>query len=572
MKKGLRLIGSLLLAACLLAGCAGKSGLPGSVERGDIRLHLSSLEATIETRAEETPQEGYAFHNLLVVLTDDHGRVIDKVYKDYPYTPVSGDLQTAMGALPAEDVIYFQNLGVGTYHAYAYANIDHTAWQVSGETIAEVEKNLHTLKHEGETVSLNTGRTLKEITDGTAPAMPQTDPMLLTGQVDVPVTVQVNEADLPLLRPVLRLNVFVNNTTPFDVNVLDLRFSLFNATKTYLLDHRTSAGLPVVPDGTQYVSLPALSGSVRVPAKSEEGGNEGDDNEGALVYSTLLYENAADAYKIFMEMDMQDPQAVHSNRTLGNTVYNVNLLDPDEIPTVTGESKTVMLVNPQGSGSGVVIGYDETGFLFRKSPTIKEVDDYYTWLNYIVHSTDMSPYFLRLERLADGSYGLYTADGHNIFDNLEYLTKDQKTYRANGATGLKIKKVREVDANRTWSQIANGFRPYLLRFWCNTSATENYDAYLWNHNQTALRTYADATNQARQWVLYEVSSEQEGLPINYIEKGTNKTKPLTYMSRNREYNLTIDVLYVEFKTQFEFRVENTWWTDAGGHTSEHYFE
>lgn len=566
--KGLRFIGLLLAAACLLTGCQGKSDLPGSVERGDIRLHLSSLEASIETRAGETPQEGYAFHNLLVVLTDDHGHVVDKVYKEYPYTPSAGDLQTAMGELPAEDVIYFQNLGVGTYHAYAYANIDHTAWQVTGETIAEVEKNLHSLKHEGETVSLNTGRELKAITSATAPVMPETSPMLLTGEVTVPLTVQVNEVDLPLLRPVLRLNVYVNNHTPYDLDVVDLRFSPFNATKTYLLDHRTAAGVPVVPAGTEYVDLPPLTGPVLVPKPAVE-----DDNDRTLVYSTLLYENDADAYKIFMEMDMQDPLAVHSNRTLGNTVYNVSLLSPADIPTEPGQSKTVMLVNPQYNGSGVVIGWDGTDFLYRKSPSIKEVNDYFTWLNYIVHSTDMTPYFFRLERLeADGPYGLFAEDGHNIFDNLDYLTKDQKNHCANGATGLNIKKVSEVDPNRKWNQIANDFCPYLLRFWCRTAQTESYEAYLWNHNQTALRTYADATNQARQWVLYEVSSEQEGLPISYLEKGTNKTKPLTHMSRNQDFNLDINVYYVEFETQFEFRVENTWWTDAGGHTSTHTFE
>lgn len=568
--KGLRFIRwwLLLLAACFAAGCQGRADLPASVERGDICLHLRSLEAEFETRAGETPQEGYAFHNLLVVLTDDHGRVIDKVYKNYPYTPSAGDLQTAMGALPAEDVIYFQNLGVGTYHAYAYANIDHTAWQVTGETIAEVEKNLHTLKHEGETVSLDTGRELKAIASGTAPEMPQTDPMLLTGEVTVPLTVQVNEADLPLLRPVLRLNVYVNNHTPYDLDVLDLRFSPFSATKTYLLDHRTSAGVPVVPTGTEYVSLPPLSGSVRVPKPSV-----GEDNDRTLVYSTLLYENAAEAYKIFMEMDLQDPLSVHSKQTLGNMIHSVSLLNPADIPTQPGESKTVMLVNPQYNGSGVVIGWDGSDFLYRKSPTIKEVDDYFTWLNYIVHNTDMTSYFFRLERLsADGPYGLFTADGHNIFENLDYTTKDQKTHRSNGAAGLNIKKVSEVDPNRKWNQIANNFRSYLLRFWCNTSQTENYDAYLWNSNQTLLSMYAESNHQARQWVLYEVSSEQDGVPISYLEKGTNKTKPLTYMSRNQDFNLDINVYYVEFETQFEFRVENTWWTDAGGHTSEHYFE
>ena len=34
----------------------------------------------------------------------------------------------------------------------------------------------------------------------------------------------------------------------------------------------------------------------------------------------------------------------------------------------------------------------------------------------------------------------------------------------------------------------------------------------------------------------------------------------------------MNVYYVEFETQFDFRVENTWWTEEGGHTSEHWFK
>ena len=132
--------------------------------------------------------------------------------------------------------------------------------------------------------------------------------------------------------------------------------------------------------------------------------------------------------------------------------------------------------------------------------------------------------------------------------------------------------VSQVDPNRTWNQIDVAFRPSLMRFYCRTTATQNKDAYLWNDGQAALRTYANATHQSRQWVLYEVSSEQEGVLINYVDKTTHKTKPVTYMARNHEYNMTINVEYVEFETQFNFRVDNTWWTDTGGHASSHIFE
>ena len=562
--KGIRHIGWLLLAVCLLAGC---DIYPVGVRRGDIRLSMRSFDATIDTRVEETPQEGYAFHNLLVVLTDDHGHVIDKVYKEYPYTPSTGDLQTEAGELPGEDVIYFQNLAVGTYHAYAYANIDHTAWQVSGQTIAQVEKNLHTLKQHGETVTLDTERSLKAFSSGTAPTVPATVPMLLTGQVTVPVNMAVNEAEISLKRPVIRFNVYVFNKAPFDLAVQDLRFSPFNATKTYLLEHRDGSGKPpYLPEGSEYVDLPPLSGTVTVPKYVE-----GEDNE-TLVYSTLLYESTAPSYRIFMQLDLLNSGLVNSSRTLGTLVNNVALLPSSDVLSMQpGESKTVLLVNPQYNGNGVVVGWDGTDFVFRKPPKIKTPDEYFTWLQSIVRAGDMEPYFLRLERQSvDGPFALYSGD-HNIFDNLDYQISSNN-YTPTGSSVMNAVAVSQVDPNRTWTQIDTAFRRSLMRFYCRTAATQNKDAYLWNDSQKALRTYANATNQARQWVLYEVTSDQEGVQIKYVEKGTNLTKPVTYLARNHEYNMYINVEYVDFETQFEFRVENTWWTDTGGHTSSHTFE
>ena len=59
--------------------------------------------------------------------------------------------------------------------------------------------------------------------------------------------------------------------------------------------------------------------------------------------------------------------------------------------------------------------------------------------------------------------------------------------------------------------------------------------------------------------------------MKYIEKGTNEVKTLTHMSRNQEFNVILNVFYVNFDTQFDFMVENTWWTDEGGHQSDHTF-
>ena len=568
--KMIRHMGWMLTVVCLLAGCQRKASMPVPVEFGDVRLSLSSIDAEIGTRVDEIPQEGYAFHNLLVILADEHGQVVDKVYKDYPYTPSAGDLQTAAGALPETDVILFQNIAVGTYHAYAYANIDHTDWQIAGETVAQVEKQLHTLKQDGETVTLDTGRTLRDFETGTAPGVPATDPMLLTGQVEVPVSMSVNQADLPLKRPVIRLNVYVNNHAPFDLEIQDIRFSPFNATKAYLLEHRLGSGKPpILPEGNEYVDLPPLSGTVTVPRHGEDDADEGNRT---LVYSSLLYESTAPAYRIFMQLALLNSGLANSVRTLGSTTREVRLMSPSEVLAMEpGDSKTVLLVNPQNSGIGVVVGWDGTDFVFRKSPSIASGEDYFTWLQNIVLAGDMEPYFLRLERQsAGGPFALYSGD-HNIFENLDYLKKDQSGHNATGASGMTALSVPAVNPTRTWPQISSDFYPYLLRFYCNTSQTENRDAYLWNSNQTALRTFNDAVNQSRQWTLYEVTSHPIGATINYVEKGTNKTKPVTYMARNHEYNISIDVYFVEFETQFDFVVDNSFWTDDKGHSSGHIF-
>ena len=562
------LISLLSLIICLAAGCQKEGGLSRESGVGDLCISLSSLHAEFETKAiPETPQEGYAFGDLLVVLTNDHGMVIDKVYKSYPYTPAAGDLQTAAGAWPQQDYIYFHNLEVGTYHAYAYANIGHVDWQRSGETIAEVEKMLQTSKRDNATVYINTDRTLREVAGGSAPAMPTSSAMLLTAQVTVPVGVSANEVEIDLLRPVVRLNVLVNNHTPYDLKIRELNFSQFNVSQTYLIPQTNAAGTPLLPAGAQYIDLPPMASNVIVPHVEDN-----QEAEPHTIYSTLLYESAAGEYKMSLDVELQDETLGYPTKFLGRNNYSANLLSPDVVLAMQpGETRTVMLVNPQNNGNGCMFGWDNNlGILFKRSPQIKAVSLYKEWIDNLVTQDGIEKYCLTLKRRDDGKFELYGGT-HNLFDNLDYLTKDQKKNRPTGTDAMTIVAVKNVDANRSWSQIDNGFKQYLMRIYCNTSETENYDAYLWNHSSTQLRTFADATNQARQWIMYDVDFETGGVPLKYIEKGTNKVKTLTEMPRNKEFNVEVNVYYEDFETQFNFRVENTWWTDAGGHVSQHTF-
>ena len=545
-----------LAAVLLAAGCTREAALEQERGQGDLCLTLNRVEADIETRA-ETPQEGYAFHNLLVILTDDHGKVVDKVYKEYPYTPDGEeDIQTAAGTLPGEDVIYFRSLEIGTYHAYAYANIDHTDWQDGA--IEENELTLQTAKADGASVTLNTDRILKAFAEGTAPQLPDSDPMLLTGQVTVPVGVSVNEASIDLLRPVLRFNVRVNNHTPYALKVKEMRFSPFNSSVSYLLDHRSESGEPGIPETSSYIDLPAFTGDVTVPI--------GDSEEGELVYSTLLYESVAPSYKMFMKLEMQDEVNGYPVRELGSSGRSAHLLPPDDIKAMrAGETKTVMLVNPQYNSNGRVIGWNGSSIMFKKVSNIKEAPDYQIWIDAALQESGIENYFLTLTKLEDGSYQM-SSGSKNLFDNLPYGST------TTGATSMFMEAKKDVDASRTWNQIGSGFYPYIVRFWCKTSSTGNKNAYLWCENGTALKTYANNTHQTRQWVLYEVGDEKDGVPLKYIEKGTNEVKTLTQMSRNQDFTVVLNAYYVNFETQFDFVVENTWWTDEGAHVSEHTFE
>ena len=562
------LISLIVLLACFAAGCQKEGGDARSEGSGDLCISLNSLHAEVETKAiPETPQEGYAFENLLVVLTNDHGMVIDKVYKSYPYTPSQNDLQTAASAWPQQDNIYFQNLEVGTYHAYAYANIGHVDWQKSGETIAEVEKMLQTAKRDNATVYINTDRTLKEVAAGSAPAMPTSSPMLLTAQVTVPVGVAVNEVEIDLLRPVTRLNVLVNNHTPFELKVSDLIFNKFNVNKTFLLPHLDAAGIPTLPSDAQYIDLPAMASTVTVPHVEDN-----QEAEAQTIYSTLLYESAANEYKMRLNVELQNAALGNPSKLLGRYIYSAQLLSPDVVLAMQpGDTRTVMLLNPLSNGNGCMFGWDDgIGVLFKRSPQIKAVSAYKEWIDNLVEQDGIEMYCLTLKRRTDGKFELWRGN-HNLFDNLDYLTYDKKKNNPTGTDAMNILAVKTVDPNRNWNQIDKGFKPYLMRLYCNTSATENRDAYLWNHSSTQLRTYADNLDQARQWVMYDVDIDVDGVLLKYIEKGSNKERPLTAMPRNKEFNVEVNVYYEEFETQFNFRVENTWWTDDGGHVSQHTF-
>lgn len=533
-------ISAILIA--VLSGCS-KEGVEKG--RGSLRLSLNQLDASFETKA-GTPEEGYAFHNLLVILTDEQGRAIDKIYKEYT------------SPLPTHDEVSFVSLEVGTYRVYAYANIDHVDWQDG--TIASIEKEIQTLKDDLVAGNLDTDHTLKDFSSGTAPALPaEGQPMLLTGQTTVPVGVSVNEAEIALLRPVARLNVRINNHTPFALKVKDLSFSEFNASKSYLLPHRDEDGRYVLPPGSDYISLPALENEVTIPVPSSSA--ESDDGE--MVYSTLLYESEAPSYKMYIKVELQDEASGNPIRELRNASgRSGRLMTREEILAMTpGQSKSVLLLNPQYNGNGRMLGWNGSSIMLKSAPSIKEPAEYQNWVDASLLESGIEKYFITLTKLENGKYRFIFADGHNLFDN---LTTSDKT---NSGTGNEV----SVE-NKNWAtgkQISTAFDPNLIRL---STVVSNKSYYLWIDNNTSIKLHSGSNHQTRHWALYELTDVIDGVTLKYVENESHQERLLTRIGRNQDLSLMLNVYYVDFDTQFNFRVENTWWTDEGGHKMTHTFE
>lgn len=575
MMRMLRLI-SFLMLTTLLAGCRKDT----ASERGVGNLHVSmrSFTAAFESRAASDAQEGLAFHNLLVVLTDDHGQVVDRVYKEYPYEPVPGDLQREAGYWPAEDVVFFQNLEVGTYHAYAYANIDHGEWQDG--LVSDVEQRLRRAKSDGVSDALDQDRELRLLSGQEAPAaLADEMPMLLTGQVTVPVGVAVNEVSIDLLRPVVRFNVYLNNHTPFDVRLDELDFSKFNASRTFLVPRDPVNGSPAVPPGTEYRKLPAYDTSApfTVPPAAE-----GDEASGKmLVYSTLLYENAsAEPYRMKAAVTLRksDSGAEDLQARMGMVkMKSLTYQDLFGMGRGADASLKVMLSNPQiNPRYGRIFAGTSGGNLLWESAGYNSYADYLDRAEAVWSESASYHYF---DHISNTSYADYTgrnASGPFMDRTMDYTGKRDLFFRELVRTGDNAFSLADTftDLAVEEGHYISGKMPedtegHLLRFKRNTDgkylrATAN------NPDKTNFVYESGGTTQDRQFTLF--CQYDPGSEMMVIEKGTNRGVPLMRMFRNQEYNVVMNVYYVEFETQFDFRVENTWWTEEGGHTSEHWFK
>ena len=344
---------------------------------GGIELSLDSSNAirlATKTDADDL-LDGLRFNNVLVILVNNSGKVVSNVYKTYPYTNAGGsDIQDSEVATSVtDDVIHFDHLLPGDYHVYAYANINATEWQkTGGDLITAQEKAVAA----GDSFSEFLDRELLSLTSaGTdVPADPSTS-MLLTGHKTIPVGLTVVYETLDLIRPLVRFKVTVRNHTRFPVNVDELRFSHFNPDKAYLLDHRDASGIPSVPAGVTYRSMPAFD-----PATSDDDLIAANADE--VIYQRLMYENAyPGTYKIFASLTLDRSSESLSSLQLSLGDHPFGVIDYNTLSEMdNNEEVNVLVTNPQISPrSGRIFAYiSSDNYMAWESAGYENYNGYYS--------------------------------------------------------------------------------------------------------------------------------------------------------------------------------------------------
>ncbi|MBR5402688.1 MAG: hypothetical protein IK113_00485 [Bacteroidales bacterium] len=576
MRKVLSII---LLLGVLTAWSCHKEVEPvgAALGSGSIELRLNSEKAiTFQTKATDL-EEGLKFNNVLVVLVNNGGKVVAKEYKD-EVSPVT------------DDVISFGSLLPGTYHVYAYANIDATAWQ-SG-SISSQEQGLAI----GASFSSFVDRELATLTGTDVPSDPSTS-MLLTGHKEIPVGLTRVSETLNLLRPVVRFKVTVRNHTQFPVSVNDLRFGRFNPDKSYLLDHFDESGVPSVPADVSYRAMPSFDTSV------------GDDNSVApeaeeVIYQRLMYENAySGVYKIFatLELDRTSESLANLVLSLGDRPFGP--IDYETLSSMDeGEQVDVLVTNPQTSArSGRILcnissdnnmvwesaGYANYNLFYSRALAIWNEDSDYDYSTYYSYTNANGYSGWDGLNASDGSQAThfnYTGARSRYFHT---LTKSNGTYSITGLalqknnsndngkcltefSGFEIEKGVSYKKNNSWKN-PEDMTNYLVRFKKNTNQYIQCDA-IWSETKPDKKTNLKlfANNQAngdRQFALF--GKYMSGGKMKRILKDNNKEVPLSYMARNEEINVVLNVYYSDQTGELNFVVDNSTWSTAT--TSTHTF-
>lgn len=576
----------LFIIAAIAAASCRKGILPEDGE-GRIVLSLNSAHALrMETKTDaDELLDGSRFSNLLVVLTDNSGKVVSKFYKDDYATP-----QT-------QDEIVFNHLLPGNYHAYAYANIDATQWQQTGANVISSKEGALSAN---DSFSTFIDRELLGLTTAgrDAPVNPVTS-MLLTGKLDIPVGLSAVEAELDLLRPVVRFKVTVRNNTRFPVVVNNLEFSHFNPDKAYLIDHLNASGVPTVPADVTYRELPAFNSSD--PSATVAAMTTG------TVYTTYLYENVAPStYKIFATVALN-----RSGEDLANLSYTLGgkPFGPIDAATLNqmneGETVDVLLINPRstvrsgrlyyGIGASGYTAWESCGYssfngFLARAQAIYDQDNaefpydgfsYNGWLN------NKSGFAGWTGNSADapstGNKFNYVGKRSNYFHTLTKGSGNLFTLSGIAAgspvSGSSLSNIRiEKGKNVSGKFPSDIDESVLLRIYQSASGSSKLKSdCVWGDNSTTADqaklcslVWDTEDNQDHQFVMYG-KFDDLGAALKRILSDNNKEVPLTYMARNEEINVILNVFYADQDGTLVFEVDNDHWTDDHATSSSHTF-
>ncbi len=553
-------------------------------------FRLSSRDAiSLQTKTEaDDLLDGLRFTNVLVILVDHSNNVVGNVYKEYPYDPAASgndpSQEEVTGSSLTDDVIHFEHLNPGNYTAYAYANIDAEAWQKSGEVISGQEK----VTTSGDFSSF-LERELKADNPVTPTAAGETA-MLLTGQAEVLVGLSVETHTIYLKRPVVRLRVYINNTTPYPVRLDDLQFSEFNADRAYIIGRSDENGVPSVPSGVTYGPLPAYPKAS--PVTAPQSGAPGYLEE-YPVYETLLYENACpDPYKIFALLTL-DPTGLNRQMSLGEIVREpVNATTLNAM--ANGEQMDILLTNPRKQTRSARLYYgvsaednyawESCGYesyadllnriiaIFSESPSC-----YYEGYTYngtgsnqaglagwtgLAKDAPLGPpngttitfdytgansgspkkYVRTLTRGSDGKFSIEglstTTTSLNNIEILQGGSNDNNRFAA--------------DLPRTFLvNLKNSSGKYLK------SDSKYSESDIDKAKKSTLLWDGTTTNQDHQFMLFR--EKTDGASLKRILKESHKEVPLTYMTRNEDIKLVLNVFYADQEATLNFDVDNSTW-------------
>ena len=575
----------LLIAAAVAAVSCKRDPLPQD-GMGGIILSLSSGHALrMETKgtAEEL-LDGSRFNNVLVILTDNAGKIVGKVYRDH-----SGDPKE-------EDVIEFRALLPGNYHAYAYANIDATQWQDNEGLIGTLEKSVSL----GSSFSDFLDRELQSLTpDGTDVPTNPSGSMLLTGELDIAVGLSIVTGELDLLRPVVRFKVTVHNNTPYPVTVNSLNFSNFNPDRSYLLDHLNASGVPDVPSGVTYRELPAFTPSSAATIAS--------DDE-SVVYTTYLYENASpDPYQVSAALTLD-----RSSESLDNLMIPgfgvIRYTDLDALED--GESMDVLVVNPRattrsgrlyyGIGTDNKLAWESCGYsqfadMADRALAIYNENSHFLYqgFSYTGYGNNNSGFVGWTGNTGDipsqtagGYYFDYTGARSSYFKTIrKYKSGDVFYYSIDGLAECPIESgdtsidnviLEQGSMPGATSRYPSGIQNTDLVRFKDTNGKYLKSDNAWGANETAAKEcklYFESTANTtsdHQFVLFG-QQKPSWHSLKRILEDNNKEVPLTCMKRNEEINVIINVFYANQQGDIQFVVDNSHWTDENATTSSHTF-